>query len=507
MKQHLRFIRDHRRLLRVRLNAEEDLLVNGVREPSHRGKCLHLLGKIDHHLLTVALERIDDARVRSALLAGVVRFSSDDGIVVLYLEALTDSASRAVAAGAFALAVERLDFQELGPARFGRVLDVAASVFTDPHERASAVFGLMHAPGFRETFREAQDSLPTALAEVFRPLLAVYEEVVLGNDEDHRPEDVARGAHILLSASEAIQQAWPPEVRLRLLRLALERADRDEVADRAAGALLGMLPPKSDEFRVFALRRAAMLLRVQADNRAKWELKRLKGSQPGCEEALELLEAIQAPRLGRMALGWPGQGRGRKGDRTAIEVGKGLTPAFWLDEQRRVWLRAGSANHRDRFLTEAKIHGTLALPGVAPLLVRGTGDRERPWLAVPAIGRPAQEELRTATRDLGAALWIAWQGVSVLSGLAASGWKLPDARVWRFLLVPGKRPTLLLADLSGITAIEGEDTAEVHRAASFGWVRDVMGDRRDLPERVRMVLFRRRKRMSDLVRALALEIS
>ena len=40
--------------------------------------------------------------------------------------------------------------------------------------------------------------------------------------DEHRPEDVARGANILLSAPEGIQKAWPPDVRLRLLRLALD---------------------------------------------------------------------------------------------------------------------------------------------------------------------------------------------------------------------------------------------------------------------------------------------
>ncbi|MCP4871741.1 MAG: hypothetical protein GY898_23790 [Proteobacteria bacterium] len=495
MKRHLRFIRDHRRLLRVRLNAEEDLLVNGVREPTHRGKCVHLLGKIDHHLVTVALDRIDDPRVRRELLAGIVRFSTDDGILVLYLEALTDSASRAVAASAFPLAMARLDFEELGPARFSRLLEIAASVFVDPHERASVVFGLMHTPGFRETFREASASLPRPLGEVFRPLLAVYEDVVLGDDVDHRPEDVSKGAAILLSAPEAIQQAWPPEVRLRLLRLALARADKDDLADRAAGALLGTLPPKSDEFREFALLRASMLLRAQADARAKWELKRLKGSQPKCEPALQWLDALAAPRVGRMALP-PG-----------AKLGKGMVRAFWLDEQRPVWLRVGRSEHKDTFLAEAKIHGQLALPGVAPLLVRGTAEKGKPWVAVPAIGRPAHETLRGAARDLPAALWLAWQGTSVLAALATAGWKLPDARAWRFLLVPGKRPTLLLADLTGIESIEGEGTPEIHKGASFGWAREVLGDRNDLPARVGGVLFRRRKRVSDLIRALALEIS
>ena len=37
MRVHLRFLRRHRKTLRLKLNATEDLLVNGAREPTHRG--------------------------------------------------------------------------------------------------------------------------------------------------------------------------------------------------------------------------------------------------------------------------------------------------------------------------------------------------------------------------------------------------------------------------------------------------------------------------------------
>jgi hypothetical protein len=57
MRQHLAFLREHKEALRLRLNAAEDLLVNGRRDPSDRGVCHHLLGKVDRALIEAAVGR------------------------------------------------------------------------------------------------------------------------------------------------------------------------------------------------------------------------------------------------------------------------------------------------------------------------------------------------------------------------------------------------------------------------------------------------------------------
>jgi len=41
MKQHLSFLRRYKEAFRLKLNAAEDLLVNGQREPRERGVCRH----------------------------------------------------------------------------------------------------------------------------------------------------------------------------------------------------------------------------------------------------------------------------------------------------------------------------------------------------------------------------------------------------------------------------------------------------------------------------------
>ncbi len=57
MKRHLAFIAKYRGTLRLKLNAREDLLVNGSAEPTHRGHCKHLLSKVDRSTVVAALER------------------------------------------------------------------------------------------------------------------------------------------------------------------------------------------------------------------------------------------------------------------------------------------------------------------------------------------------------------------------------------------------------------------------------------------------------------------
>src|SRR5581483_6196058 len=57
MKEHLAFLRRYKEILRLKLNAAEDLLVNGQREPSERGVCRHLIGKVDRAVIDAAIGR------------------------------------------------------------------------------------------------------------------------------------------------------------------------------------------------------------------------------------------------------------------------------------------------------------------------------------------------------------------------------------------------------------------------------------------------------------------
>ena len=80
MKQHLAFLRRYKEILRLKLNAAEDLLVNGQREPTERGVCRHLLGKVDRSVVEAAIAREplrSDAAARIRMLAGAVRLTAE----------------------------------------------------------------------------------------------------------------------------------------------------------------------------------------------------------------------------------------------------------------------------------------------------------------------------------------------------------------------------------------------------------------------------------------------
>ncbi|MEE8201438.1 MAG: hypothetical protein V3R29_09755, partial [Candidatus Acidoferrales bacterium] len=61
LREHFRFLRENRKELRLKVNAAEDLLLNGVREPTHRGVCQHLLGKVERGAVLSAAERLAPA--------------------------------------------------------------------------------------------------------------------------------------------------------------------------------------------------------------------------------------------------------------------------------------------------------------------------------------------------------------------------------------------------------------------------------------------------------------
>jgi len=460
MKRHLRFLREHRKLLGLRVNAAEDLLLNGVREPEHRGLCLHLLGKVDHAAINKAAARIPDAATRSRFLSGVVRFSTDPGVLLLYLESLSDAASRKAAAGAFSRAVTRLDFSVIGDARMRRVLELIATIFTDAYERAQVLFGLLHSHSFRSAFSEALPSLSADLAPTFESLSAAYEVIIEGQPAAGRDKSLRAGVLLLISAPEEQLVAYPEAIRARLLRVSVDLMGEVDEAERAVAALLESLPHSGDDYRVFSLLRARALLSQHVDVRARWQLRQLRTAQPSCVEACELLAALEAPRLGRVALGWPGdkKQKAREGRRGAHQGASGLIKGFWLDSQSRVWLRRGTPAERQRFAEEARLTKPLVLGGLATLLVHGKGTGGEPFIVLAASGDPGEHVLDNSPLSLPVALWLARQGVAALGGLHRAGLSLPDARRHRFLVGSGRQPHLRLAHLDGLTSATAEES-------------------------------------------------
>lgn len=495
MRRHLRFLAENRAILRLKLNANEDLMINGAREPTHRGQCLHLLGKVDRPSVEAAIDRLSDPSARRRLLEGVLRFSDDEALLLAWLESLTETSSRRAAAAGLNEAVGRIDFEALSDARLRRLLDVVASTF-EGFERAQALFGLLHSPSFRAAFERVVPLLADDLQAAFGPLLAVHEVVIEGGDTERSHRELQEGAALLLTAPPDALRAFPPDTQLRLLESAVSLLADEGKADQAAGILLEGIPRDSDEFRRLALARAGNLLRRGAEPRAKWLLKQLRNAQPKSKEAAAWMEALSAARIAHFALGWPGKGM-EKG--TKFPSQPGLIRAFSLGDQRRVWLRVGTPAMREAFAVEGSILGRMPMLGMAPFLESGVAKGGQPWIAFAAVGQPAAEVLgpRLATQH---ALDACLQLTGLLHSLGAAGIRLPDARAKRFVVERGR---LMLADLSKAELTEPAAALKAHSGPGFGFCRELLRGR-DLPPELGRALTRRRSRLSELHRALVM---
>ncbi|TMB39789.1 MAG: hypothetical protein E6J55_22300 [Deltaproteobacteria bacterium] len=460
MKEHLAFLRRYKEVLRLKLNAVEDLLVNQQREPADRGVCRHLLGKVDRAVVEHAIERDPlrgDAAARARMLAGAVRLTADVGVLLAYLEALAHVRSHAEAAQAFAEVVRRIDFESVSATRLARLLQVLIDTFVD-HERVQVLFSLLAGPAFRRAFDAALPTFPPAVAEVCAPLRAVHRRLLEDGGGPEAPELLAKGMEQVLSAPDPVLRSYAEPLRAGMLELALGGDVPAEVADRAVGVLLPSLARDGRTYARFAIRRAGQLLARHVDDRARAVLEELRRAQPGTRTAERWLAALDARRFGRIALAGEPPARGR------------LIAAFWLDGQRPVWLRTASAGAGERLAAEARVQAELALPGVATLVEHGVA-LGLPYVAVLGPGRPlAREE----PLDPSTALGIVAAAARVLRAVALAGIALPDAEAERFLHTPPPGPAVTLADLDGARRAEPPVAAAEHVALATGLARQIV---------------------------------
>ena len=450
MKEHLAFLRRYKDLLRLKLNAAEDLLVNGQREPSERGVCHHLLAKVDRGVIEAAVQREplrSDAGTRARMLAGAIRLTADVGVLLAYLETLAQVRSHAEAATAFAEVVRRIDFESVSSTRLARLLQVLIATFVD-HERVQVLFSLLATAPFRRAFDAAAAALPPDVADAFAPLRSVHRRLLEEPGASDAPALLARGMEQILSAPDPVLRAYPEALRAGLLALAL----RPETPS-ALGLSSGLdYPPgayaTTDEgFGArLALRRAAQLLERHADDRARVVLDDLHRARPDVRAVAPWRAALDARRLGRVALAGELPARGR------------LAPAFWLDGQRPVWLRSAAAPETARLAAEARLQAALALPAVAPVVEHGVASAI-PYVAVSGPGRPLVLD-GTPPFELGRGLLLAAAAARILRALALAGAALPDAAAERLLYAPPL--TLVLADLDGVEQREPAAAAALH---------------------------------------------
>ena len=442
MREHLTYIRTYKDALRLKLNATEDLLINGRREPKERGICRHLLGKIDRAVIERAVAReplASDPAARARMLAGAIRLTADIGVLLDYLETLGHVRSHTEAAQAFAEVAARIEFASLSAARLARLLQVLTETFTG-HDRVQVLFGLLAQPAFRHAFDGAESTLPPAIAEVFAPLRAVHRR--LHDEADQAsPTLLAHGLEQVLSAPDPILRAYAEPLRVRMLEMTLRPEMPAELTDRAATVLLSSLDKSGRMYARVALRRAALLLARHDDDQALGTLDALLKAQPDFRIAGRWRTALAAPRVARFAL-------------TKEADGGRLVRTFWLDGQRAVWIRTAIAADGDRLADEAALQTRVALPGVAAVIDHGVAG-DTAYVAVDSVARRIEV---SDARALGTLAAIA----RILHALALAGVALPDAELVRFLQAGDEPAHLVLADFHGAAPVSVAAAVSAH---------------------------------------------
>ncbi len=447
LKQHFAFLARSRKVLRLSFNAAEDLLINGAREPEDRGVCQHLLNKIDRASVNAALARIPEPEQRTRFLGGVVRFSRDAAMVILYLESLSATAPKAEAAATLVAALKQLNFAEVSAAQLRRLLELMVALLAAT-DRPHLVISLLRSPSFRAAFDQAADVLPAELASLFVPMRAVVGALFAPEPEAPDPELLHQGLQHVLAAPTHHLTGFPERARARLLEAALSLPHASESHDGALNALLNTFPKESRLYSQMATKRAMQLLQQGREALAQPLLLTLREHHPDYRLPGRWLDALAAPRLGEVTLP------------EAKAVAVGLNRGFWVPHQRPVWTFVGPTTEVGAFAAAAARHMELALPGLVPLFSHGVGAQATPYLVFPQLGQPVRRALKELRREPQSATECARSGVEVLIALALAGVALPDAGSERFLLDAAGH--LVLFNLVGSRTEAPEQAMAVH---------------------------------------------
>ena len=445
MRGHLRFLKEHRKVLALKVNAAEDLLLNGVREPTHRGVCQHLLDKVERSRVEAVAQRLGPA-ARVRLLEGVLGFAPDVAYVLLYLESLRDAA-REEATPALSAALKRIDFAAISAAQMRRVLDLIVELY-DARDRPQLMFSLLQSATFRAAFDDSAAALPAPLAEVVLPLRAVHAVVLRGKKNPFDAASLARGVAMLLQGRAKVLRAQSASTRSRLFDAGIDLCTERECAPGLLGLVDGFEPGERSTSEAM-LRLAGWLLARGLEPDAKKLLARLSKEHPGFKLPQRWLTALEGPRIGGAGLA-AAPGRGRD---------------FWqegmlLARQLPVWVSVGKPDAAPRFANAAALAESIAVPGVARVLESGTTRDGAPYWITPRLGRGGNELLgkqELAASDVSA---LCAEAVRILSSLADAGVRLPDARFRRFSVDPSGR--LWLRDLLDAERATPEDARPAH---------------------------------------------
>ena len=414
LKEHFQFLAKHRKILKLKTNSQEDLLLSGAREPERRGVCLHLLKKVDRQSVNSALTRLQDPKLKTNFLGGLVRFYPDIQTVLAYLESLKDSVSKDEAAAALSVGLGRLDFTQVSPAQMRRVLDLCVSVF-NRSVLPQVMLGLLGSDSFRKALDGSLDQLPSELKSIFEPLRVVYPVVWKGHRRGINIELLEQGLTLILEMPDANVRKYPERIRERLVEACLLLPKTEGRIERGVNILLETFAKSSRVYSGLAMKRAAALLRNEQEAKAKKVLSQLTTNQVDFQMPRRWLEAMEKPRVGRTAL-------------VELEPDKleGLSAGVWLrgfsfEYQESVWVEVADEASAGAFDAATELHQKLMMPQLLPLVDAGVSAQKRGYRVLPALGKPAAKNLKRGKLRGVEMLRLVREGIALIAGVLGQG--------------------------------------------------------------------------------------
>jgi len=491
MIQHLDFIRRFKGILRLSLNAAEDLLVNRVKPPSERGVCRHLLAKIDGPAVDRALSRdslTGNLDERAHFLAGLVRIKPTLPILLDYLEALSALNEHRDAARGFALTVNTIDFSTIRANQLTRILVDLKTIFKT-HDLVQAFFGLMASETFQTAFEPVVADLEADLGKCFLPLAAAYRYLFDGQspNDDEDWSDIEVGVQQVMGSPKPVLASYPLHARRRLVELACSggfEKFNDQASDSAkpwlstTRYLFNSLPQDDPQLDQLRTARVSQILKTEHLDEAIRLLKQMSDRNKENSWTHRRLRALEWSRLERFCV-----------EHKPKSNHNLITKGLWLDENTFVWLRIGNAENAGVLSREAKIQSQCFLDGLKPVLKHGMTRNGLYFIAMPGDGQ--QFDQARPPQRLEEQLRMAWAGIQLLHNLAALGIEVPDIQPHRWLWHGRKSAACTLIDFAGAKRSESSAASIGHSQAAFDWVSWVFGDKSTLSTGLRKKLSRK----------------
>ncbi len=481
LREHFRFLREYRKDLKLKVNANEDLLLNGTRVPDHRGVCHHLLAKVERKNVLAAAERLDPKRA-AKLLAGIIRFSSDIEYVLLFLEKIQQSSSSAEATAALFQGLQRIEFEQVSNAQMRRVLQLMIELF-DEKERPTLLLGMLESDGFRNAFDKSSEQLPEALSHLVLPLRAAQAVILHGEPNTFDSETLGDGVALLLELDSKILLRHSVEMRRRLFDLGLQACGVPHRFHDRLAMLLRNFPVDDSGRALRGIALARHLIGANDDAAAKQLLQTLARENPKNDQPARWLELLDAERLDRFVLlAQPAARTDALGQHTRRS-------GIWLENMQPVWVQIAQSDNVSTHESTLNLLREFAVPGLATVLESGSTEEGEGYFVVAKSGESLDQMLANESAlGLSQVLRTCCEAVGILSALAATGALLPDVDPARFAIE--RSGALVLVDVAGAARVDADLHGGIHFDQARSFCTDLLNRvRRDIvPTEVKRAL-------------------